>query len=63
MPLTAVADWRWMLDRDDSPWYPSFTLFRQQTGEDWEAVFRRMADRLRDELAAGPESRRRRRVL
>ena len=40
-----------MLDRDDSPWYPTMTLFRQDSSGDWEAVFRRMADRLRAELA------------
>jgi Tfp pilus assembly protein PilF len=52
VPLTAVSDWRWLMNRDDSPWYPSVRLFRQEPGEDWEAVFRRMADRLRDDLAA-----------
>lgn len=52
MPLTAVADWRWMRDRDDSPWYPSLTLFRQERDGDWDDVFRRMAGRLREELAA-----------
>ncbi len=52
VPLAAVADWRWLLDRDDSPWYPSMTLFRQGSPGDWEPVFRRMAGRLRDELAA-----------
>ena len=51
VPLAAVTDWRWLLDRDDSPWYPTMTLFRQDSPSDWEAVFRRMADRLRDELA------------
>lgn len=53
VPLTAVSEWRWLMDRDDSPWYPSVTLFRQGSGDDWEAVFRRMAGRLRDELNAG----------
>lgn len=52
VPLAAVTDWRWLLDRDDSPWYPNMTLFRQGAPDDWEPVFRRMADRLRDELAA-----------
>jgi Flp pilus assembly protein TadD len=53
VPLTAVSDWRWLMDRNDSPWYPSLTLFRQDSTGDWEAVFRKMADRLRDELTAG----------
>lgn len=51
VPLPAVTDWRWLLERDDSPWYPSITLFRQGPDGDWEPVFRRMADRLRAELA------------
>jgi ADP-heptose:LPS heptosyltransferase len=32
------ADWRWLLDRDDSPWYPSVTLFRQNSPGDWTKV-------------------------
>ena len=32
------ADWRWMLERDDSPWYPTMNLFRQPTLGDWESV-------------------------
>ncbi len=45
--LAAVADWRWLIDRDDSPWYPSMTLFRQTTAGDWAGVFDRMARNLR----------------
>ena len=32
------SDWRWLLDRDDSPWYPDVTLFRQQQPGDWTGV-------------------------
>jgi len=32
------ADWRWMLDRPDSPWYPTARLFRQRTIADWRPV-------------------------
>jgi Flp pilus assembly protein TadD len=52
VPLPTVADWRWLLDRDDSPWYPRMTLFRQESPGGWPAVFRRMTDRLADELAS-----------
>jgi len=34
--------WRWMLDRSDSPWYPSLRLYRQATRGDWEGVVRRV---------------------
>jgi len=34
--LPKVPDWRWMLNRDDSPWYPTMRLFRQSDGGDWE---------------------------
>jgi hypothetical protein len=33
--LSYVPDWRWLLDRVDSPWYPSMKLFRQPTIGDW----------------------------
>jgi hypothetical protein len=35
--LPANYDWRWMLDRDDSPWYPGMRLFKQATLGDWTA--------------------------
>jgi Tfp pilus assembly protein PilF len=44
--LSAVSDWRWGLDREDTPWYPSVRLFRQKTLGDWEPVFARMASEL-----------------
>ncbi len=31
VPLSTVGEWRWMIDRDDSPWYPTMRLFRQTT--------------------------------
>ena len=53
VPLSTVGEWRWLIDRDDSPWYPTLRLFRQTTFGDWESVFERMADALRQELTIG----------
>jgi ADP-heptose:LPS heptosyltransferase len=36
-------DWRWLLGRDDSPWYPTARLFRQPVRGDWDAVLRSVA--------------------
>jgi hypothetical protein len=36
--LQEIADWRWMIDREDSPWYPSLRLFRQKRQGDWQEV-------------------------
>ncbi|MHC5537043.1 DUF6165 family protein [Singulisphaera rosea] len=46
IPTSKLPDWRWMEGRDDSPWYPNVRLFRQETLDDWEPVFRRMAQEL-----------------
>lgn len=35
----AVPDWRWLLNRSDSPWYPTMRLFRQTVRDDWTTVF------------------------
>jgi Flp pilus assembly protein TadD len=44
--LPSLADWRWLTDREDSPWYPSARLFRQQTAGDWGPVVDQVADQL-----------------
>lgn len=49
--LPRAPDWRWLLGRDDSPWYPSHTLVRQETDGDWTGVMRRIAARLPAALA------------
>ena len=38
--LPANPDWRWLLERADSPWYPTMRLFRQSSWGDWPGVFR-----------------------
>ena len=46
------ADWRWQLDRDDSPWYPGVCrLFRQTADKDWATVLLNVTNALRDRLA------------
>lgn len=42
--LRKVPDWRWMLDREDTPWYPTMRLFRQRTRGDWSETVERVAD-------------------
>ncbi len=41
-----AADWRWLLERDDSPWYPSVRIFRQRRNGDWPGVIERVAGAL-----------------
>ena len=49
--LKYVPEWRWMLDRSDSPWYPSARLFRQKIDGDWSAVIGDMVEELSKRLA------------
>jgi FkbM family methyltransferase len=51
LALPAAPDWRWLLDRDNSPWYPSMRLFRQTRPGDWDDVFERISAALREHLA------------
>jgi tetratricopeptide (TPR) repeat protein len=44
--LSSVPGWHWMLEREDSPWYPSMRLFRQPSLGDWDSVFKRLAEAL-----------------
>jgi tetratricopeptide (TPR) repeat protein len=51
--LPFVPDWRWLLDRNDSPWYPTARLFRQTEIGDWGAVIERVASELSAAAATG----------
>jgi ADP-heptose:LPS heptosyltransferase len=44
--LPFAPDWRWLREREDSPWYPTMRLFRQARRGDWDEVFRRIAAEL-----------------
>jgi ADP-heptose:LPS heptosyltransferase len=58
--LNNSPDWRWLLDRDDRPWYPTARLFRQSTFGNWQDVLGRVERELRElvaKTAAGPLSR------
>lgn len=46
--LCYAADWRWLLGRDDSPWYPTFRLLRQTVRDDWSDVIKRVSASLDD---------------
>jgi ADP-heptose:LPS heptosyltransferase len=50
--LPFSPDWRWLLDRTDSPWYPTVRLFRQRRHLDWSGVFEEMAAQLAPLAAA-----------
>ncbi len=49
--VAAVSDWRWMVGREDTPWYPTMRLFRQGRLGDWSEVVRRVAGMLRRVVA------------
>jgi tetratricopeptide (TPR) repeat protein len=51
VPLLCVADWRWLLNREDSPWYPTMRLYRQPRPGAWDDLFRRLAQDLKTAVA------------
>jgi Tfp pilus assembly protein PilF len=48
--LPVAADWRWLLGRGDTPWYPTMRLFRQARWGEWRELFEQMADQLSTDL-------------
>jgi tetratricopeptide (TPR) repeat protein len=57
MALSTTPDWRWMVDRDDNPWYPTMRVFRQERFMDWDPVFARVAAELRKLVPATAPTR------
>ena len=55
--LPFAPDWRWLMGREDSPWYPTMRLFRQTRPGQWEDVFHHIAEALQRRLAAPAELR------
>jgi tetratricopeptide (TPR) repeat protein len=55
--LPFQPDWRWMLDRDDSPWYPTARLFRQPKPGDWDSVIAQVKDTLALQQAVSGSAR------
>lgn len=46
--LRYAPDWRWLLNREDSPWYPTMRLFRQQSPGDWKGVVERVTGSIKE---------------
>jgi tetratricopeptide (TPR) repeat protein len=57
LALASVVDWRWLIDREDCPWYPTMRLFRQEEPGKWEHVFERMASELKERVQSGSDRR------
>ncbi len=56
--LPNPADWRWMIDRNDSPWYPQVTrLFKQPTPGDWKSMICEVADELKKHIGKNNEKK------
>ena len=50
--LKYIPDWRWLLNRDDSPWYPTMRLFRQKRRNDWRGVFEEIGNSLMELISS-----------
>ncbi len=53
--LSFVPEWRWLLERSDSPWYPTMRFFRQSRLGDWDEVMKRVAEALTPLSSSPPE--------
>jgi tetratricopeptide (TPR) repeat protein len=50
--VPVISDWRWLLQRDDTPWYPTMRVFRQDATRDWGPVLARIVEAVRARMAA-----------
>ncbi len=57
VPMNAIGEWRWLLHREDSPWYPTMRLFRQKVLGQWRPVFRRMVRELKIQMPMAKKCR------
>ncbi len=48
--VPVISDWRWMLNRDDTPWYPTMRLFRQGADQQWGPVLERIAAAVKERM-------------
>ena len=55
--LAPNPDWRWLLEREDSPWYARARLFRQTRQGDWDGVVSRVRESLLEFIGAAPAAR------
>ncbi|MBW1784607.1 MAG: glycosyltransferase, partial [Deltaproteobacteria bacterium] len=51
--LQSISDFRWLKDREDTPWYPTMRLFRQQRPGEWPGVLARVCSEIRSLLSRG----------
>ncbi len=57
LALPFPGEWRWLLDRQDTPWYPTMRLFRQTTLGQWSDVFERMAQAVAERIGSKDQAR------
>jgi ADP-heptose:LPS heptosyltransferase len=62
MVLPFVAEWRWLVDRPDTPWYPTMRLYRQPKLNDWDGAIGQLIEPLRRLAACGLAGQQRQRV-
>jgi tetratricopeptide (TPR) repeat protein len=56
LALTKNPEWRWLLEREDTPWYPTMRLFRQKRRGEWGPVFQRIAEAVQRRHSSEPEA-------